>query len=367
MIIVFRSPGYVVQSTSFMNEVPNINRVIRLIKSAIDDLTLDLKGITVLTEAASGAYVVTPLIAALAGADQVYAVTRDSRFGAKEDVRAYTYRLADIMGVCDCISVSFENPKTISPECHLVTNLGFIRPIDAELIQSLPANAAVSLMWETWEYRDEDVDLEECRKSNVPILGTRETHPRLNIFRYIGLLVLKLLLQQQIEVFQSRILVIGSGHFGSEAELTLKANGADVLRLDPTEKWNPTDSALEAFLQLSDAVILVEHNVITNLLGEEQGIPLDWISKSSAEVIHICGSVDEAGIIEQGIRKTPDFPVKMGFMSYATDFVGPRPVIDLHTAGLKVGEALVRGMRRFGDREEAIDFALKNSPAMDWA
>ena len=44
----------------------------------VEALDLNLKGKTVLTEAASGAYVVTPLLAAIAGA-KVYAFTRTTR------------------------------------------------------------------------------------------------------------------------------------------------------------------------------------------------------------------------------------------------------------------------------------------------
>jgi hypothetical protein len=40
-------------------------------------------------------------------------------------------------------------------------------------------------------------------------------------------------------------------------------------------------------------------------------------------------------------------------MSVATDYVGPRPLIDLHTAGLAVGTALTRARRRGLSRSEA--------------
>ena len=46
----------------------------------VEALGLNLQGKTVLTEAASGAYVVTPLLAAIAGA-KVYAFTRTTKYG----------------------------------------------------------------------------------------------------------------------------------------------------------------------------------------------------------------------------------------------------------------------------------------------
>src|SRR5690606_1365873 len=55
-------------------------RLVPLMRAAIARCRLDLSGLTVLTEAASGAYVVTPVLAALAGAARVIAVTRTTRY-----------------------------------------------------------------------------------------------------------------------------------------------------------------------------------------------------------------------------------------------------------------------------------------------
>jgi hypothetical protein len=41
----------------------------------------------------------------------------------------------------------------------------------------------------------------------------------------------------------------------------------------------------------------------------------------------------------------PDFVAKPGFMNVTTAYVGPRPVVDLHAGGLKVGEIAVRALR----------------------
>jgi hypothetical protein len=54
-------------------------------------------------------------------------------------------------------------------------------------------------------------------------------------------------------------------------------------------------------------------------------------------------------------------------MTVTTYFVGPRPVIDLHAAGLRVGQALVEGMARAGDAAKAEQYALVTSPAAGWA
>ena len=66
----------------------NPHRLITLIQQSIHRCELQLDNLTVLTEAATGAYVVTPVIAAMAGAKKVFAITQSSRYGTIEEVKA---------------------------------------------------------------------------------------------------------------------------------------------------------------------------------------------------------------------------------------------------------------------------------------
>ena len=65
----------------------NSRRLLTLMQAAIQRCELNLHHAWVLTEAASGAYVVTPVLAAMAGAQHVFAVTRASRYGTVDQVR----------------------------------------------------------------------------------------------------------------------------------------------------------------------------------------------------------------------------------------------------------------------------------------
>ena len=60
-------------------------QTVRLIRRAIESVRLDLKGLRVLTEASVGYRRITPVIAALAGADDVYAVGRDSVAASRKE------------------------------------------------------------------------------------------------------------------------------------------------------------------------------------------------------------------------------------------------------------------------------------------
>ena len=78
-----------------------------------------------------------------------------------------------------------------------------------------------------------------------------------------------------------------------------------------------------------------------------QGSPLDLERlarvQPSALMVHVCGAVDPVSWRETTVERIPAASTaEFGRMTVTTDFVGPRPLIDLHTAGLAVGERMAR-------------------------
>jgi hypothetical protein len=65
-------------------------------------------------------------------------------------------------------------------------------------------------MWEGWEFRSEDLDLLACQRRGIPVVGTNEAHPALRIFDYLGMVVVKLIYEVEIEVMRSSIGLIAS-------------------------------------------------------------------------------------------------------------------------------------------------------------
>ena len=64
-------------------------------------MRLDLADIRVLTEAATGPFAATAFMASLAGASEVVAVTRDSRWGTANDAIRAVRGLAEFAGIED--------------------------------------------------------------------------------------------------------------------------------------------------------------------------------------------------------------------------------------------------------------------------
>jgi hypothetical protein len=343
-----------------MRRLEEYRRVARLINQTIEGFELDLTGTTVLTETASGPFVVTPLIAALAGAS-VIAVTRDSRYGSAEEVREYTTAWASRVGVAEKIDVYLGKSIDRATDADLVTNLGFVRPVDAAFIARLRRGAAVSLMCEPWEVRPEDVDVAACRAGGVPVLGTDESDTRVQTFRFVGMLALRLLLELEIEVLRSRVVVLSSSPFASPILDVLRAVGADVILVDVTVGDHLFTEGVLASCEQADAVVIAEHRDRRILVGGDTGLPVDLLERAGATLAHIAGRIHDP---EGRLRKHPVGEVRPGYMTVTTDILGPRPVVDLHAAGLRVGQALVEGMRRTGNAAMAEMAALGESPSL---
>jgi hypothetical protein len=353
---------------------PDVHRCARLIRAAIEAFGLDLGGLTVLTEAASGPFVLTPLIAALAGAEKVRALTRDSRYATSREVEELTAGLAERWGVGDRIDVLTSRDDPRIAESDVVTNLGFVRPLDRAMLARLGPTAAIALMFETWERRDTDIDLACCRELGIPVLGTNEDDPRLRTFEYLPLIAAKLLLDLEVEVHGSRLVLVAGGKFAHAIEGGLARMGATIETFAPPQSSldfskSPLSSSqrLRGFAEaaaVADAIIVADHPGSGPILGAGAGQTaadlLEW--NPGIVLVHISGDVDAADLAGAGLRHAPERIAPPGHMSVTAGYLGPKPVIDLHTAGLAVGAALARARRRGLDGPRAEESAVAELP-----
>ena len=124
-------------------------QLLALIDRQIAATGLDLSGLNVVTEAATGAYAATAVIAARAGAGIVYALARDTQnHGSAADAAREVLFLAAEAEVADRIRIVERVTPDMFAQCDILTNSGHLRPITAETIRLLPARAAIGLMFE---------------------------------------------------------------------------------------------------------------------------------------------------------------------------------------------------------------------------
>lgn len=355
--------------------IPNPARCERLARAAAAALELDLSGLTVLTEAATGPFCLTAPLAALAGATRVIALTRDSRFGSAAEARRQTLAMAERWGVADRIAVIADRSDPAVSTADVVTNLGFVRPLDAAFLARLKPTAAIALMFETWEFRPQDVDLAECRRRGLPVLGTDETHPALGIFRYLTPVALRLLLDGGVEATGSRVVLAADDGaqrgFGDALADGLAAAGASVTRIATTSGDFASDdfaNALRAAIPTADALLFADHRHRGQLCGPAG--PIDGATLARLNpgllVCHMAGGVDRDDLVQHGLDCRPDWFAPPGAMSVTTAHAGPRPVIDLHAGGLLVGALLARARLAGLSAPEAAARALAHPICQDF-
>jgi hypothetical protein len=295
---------------------------------AVSRLSLDLRGAVVLTEAASGPYAVTPVLAAMAGADRVTAVTRDTRYGTVGEIRENTLALAAESGVTG-IEVVGENTAERTGAADVVTNSGHLRPLNAEVIGWMKPDAVIPLMFEAWEFRPQDLDLPECLRRGIPVAGTNERHPEIDVFSYLGVMAVKQLLDAGIPAYGNRVLLLCDNDFGPFIERGLRGAGAEVL--DASQLQAEHDVVLVARTPSSGSVLTP---------GE-----MELLARGRKSVIQFWGDVDRAALADWGIPFWPIEAPKPGHMGVLPSDVGPDPVVRLQAGGLKVGELLWRFRR----------------------
>lgn len=307
-------------------------RFVKTIKNYISHFNLNLKGSRVLTEAASDYYACTPLLAAAAGAE-VDAVAKDSPYGKASNNIEYIINMAKELEIESNINFISDPDEADLSSINIITNLGFVRPITAGIINKLSQGTTVSLMCEAWEARPCDIDISACFDSNISVVGINEDHKDVDVFDFVGPLLIKMLFGLNIEIFKNFILIVGDDKFAERTYKFLRLCGATVKRAS-NETWR--DNLSDEL----DAVVFADYTFKNKYIGSGGMISSVSFAERcpSTSVCILCGSVDVDELCSQDIRCLPNKNTEAYRMGKTFDFLGMKPVIILHTAGLKVAE-----------------------------
>lgn len=307
-------------------------RVRRLMLAALHEMDIDLRGRVVITEAATGPYAVTPVLAALAGAE-VHAVAGDCRYGSAADAFAYTRDLAAAAGVRDRVELLIDKAGAPFEAADVVTNSGHLRPLDAETVRRMRPGTALPLMYEAWELRPGEVDLQACARRGVRVAGTNERHPSVDVFSYLGPMAVKLLMDAGVAVTATRLLLLCDNAFCVHIARGLIAAGA---RVDIRRRLaaGPVDARW-------DAIVVALQPAHRSALGPAESELLAERAPGTL-VAQYWGDVDRDALADAEVPVWPPAPPPAGHMAILPSALGPEPIVRLQAGGLKVGEVLCR-------------------------
>ncbi len=327
-------------------------QVVRLIRRAIASTRLDLTGLRVLTEASVGYRRITPVLAALAGADEVYAVGRDSAQASRKEAEAQTVYLARVARVDDRVKILSTRLQAPLETIDVVTDLPGVRPIDESIVRTITETAAVTLMRSAARWRAGDVDVATCRRRGIAVAGVDEE--AVGLYRYLPLEILAGLLDLGVEVAGSTLLVVGDGAGYAYVVQALARLDARVLVAAPDTAGRVAlfggerigeslgEEAVLGRLAEADALVLCPDRPDERWVGPSCGVNAARLA-AAAPHLAVAGSGAEAdlrALAAAGLRCRPAAGSGDLF-----DLL-PQPLVALHTAGLRVGEVLARARRR---------------------
>jgi hypothetical protein len=297
-------------------------------------LDLDLKGVTVLTEAGSNHYLYTPLIPLLAGASHVHIWIRDTAHGKAHHIAEQVTTLLNTSDIpCDRWSIHINERNTASiANSQVITNSYMIRPLDGKLLEYAARGCVIPLMWEAWELREEDIDLSICRAKGIKVAGTNEKDPRIHVFESAGFLAVKMLMESRFPVEKSSIVVWSDDAFGEEITTHLKSRGYHVeMSIDEKDARD------------SDILFLTDYSE-TRSYFKGEGL-LDTILQQAKKprIVHLYGEID---IDYCSTKELSVFPARNGHakkMTFTFDYLGYEPLLRLQTGSFKVAECMLKG------------------------
>lgn len=316
------------------------NKVIIKIQEIVEDLDLNLSGFNVLTEVGSDMYRYTPIIAQIAGANKVMSWTRDSIHGkAKKIINDCKKIESQIIGYNNKIDF-FEGELNIKhlSSADIITNSGFLRPLDSSKLKYVKKDVVIPLMYEKWELRHSDIDINYCKKKNIKVSATNENYHKIQVFEYVGPLALKMCFEAGYEVFNNEIIVWSDDNFGTNIMKTFKL-------LKPKKLIQTTNfSELINNIQDIDFIFIADYDE-QRFYNENDFFDLKKIKSKNKKVgiIHLYGGIDYMKIKKLSI---PCYPPKSGLpsnMSFQLNHIGINPFVKLIAAGLKVGEHMLKG------------------------
>jgi hypothetical protein len=317
-------------------------RGIKIAKKMIDVLQLDLSGKIVLTEVGSENYLFTPVIAALANAKKVYVWTRDSNY------ELGLFNKINCLNICYICGGGIENrlefsvnerPDNNIREADIITNSGFLRPLDENFLKKTKPGCVIPLMFESWEARDYDIDIDFCKKNNIKVAGTWENYPDIKVFDAIGPLCVKVALNAGFEIFQNNIIVWSSDIYGDKAVSAFRHFGANSVI-----KTSDVNYVYKNFDNV-DFLFICDYKEKKQFFGINAIFDVEKLKSinSSFGVVHLIGGVYHEILT---INNISVYPKRFGYasrMSETLSYLGMSPIINLQVAGFKVGQNMIEG------------------------
>jgi hypothetical protein len=278
-----------------------------------------------------------------------------------DEVFSSTKALADTFNE---FSLNIEYTDRLTPnvikQADIITNSGHLRPLNKEMLSNARDNTVIPLMYESWEWRNSDMDIHYIRERGFKVGATNERHPSIDVFNYLGDMALKQIFDAGITVYKNKFILLCNNDFGPFIAKVLSriCDGLAVIDKDEHKDRYELDKIkwiggfpivnIPAEFRNAEAVIFTAYPFDQTWIGEKTPILAKQILSqlSNPFILRYAGDLDERCLGLLGLKVFPQ-KVASGHMGILPSAIGHDPIIRLQSGGLKAGEALLSGKHEY--------------------
>jgi len=312
------------------------SKYFELIKQNIETFRLNLNNYSILLPASPKEPALLAVIAAMAGAKNIYVKT--NKISVKDNIAKTATELG------------FENIKCVDnitrdlfSEINIVVKGGEIDNIDGAFLNQLNKKSVITLFPENLDFTDtENIDLEAFNKEKASVIGIDPEDKNLNLYKYFSHILLKRCYEAGLDVYKSRLLLVGHGSLLDSSLQLLKAAGAIVY------SYNIQASIDQAFLLKRlpelDAIIVMDYpQTSKQVIGSKGAISISDIVDLCpyAKIIHFSGKLEENSLNLGKIKCLPA-EITQNSINLNIQELGKNGLVEIATACIKVADNLIK-------------------------
>jgi hypothetical protein len=318
------------------------------LEKLIQKYKLDLTGLTVFTEYASGNYLYTGIAASLANAKRIFFYNRSLTLSQIQDA---TKGFAD--NPIYFRNIAITNARTGILTSDIITNAGKVRPITATDAMMMKPTAVIALMMSPDQVRESDIVLAELARAGIAVIGTDEA--KIGILDSIGFKIAKACFAAGLSVWGDEYAIMASGPISDYICKFFARNNVEYELLP----WNNMD------LKKLDAIIVAEYYDKGIQIGNNGILTVKQIQDANpfVKVVNISGAVDVNGLQEAGISVFPPMMAEQDHTTLSGDYLSYKVTFELNVASLKAAEIVARARLSGKSKDCAEQEAVLNGPA----
>jgi len=302
-----------------------------IIRQYIDKYTLDLRGYNVLTPVFETEPLLFSVIAGMAGANNIYAFNPKININEKQNAVPGEFEFN--------ITVLGSLPYEILPNLNILLKNSAISVKD-EKLNSLPLrNFAISLLPENLDFiNPQDPDIKQLKDKKIPVISHNPEDQRFDLYQQLTHIVLKRCYRLGIDIFRTKMLLVGHGNFLNTALGLLKSMGAMVYVCNTGLPFD--QSYVLKHLKDIDVIVAMDYPAQDNqIVGSNGVVDIGDIVDLCpfVRVMQVSGEIEVGSLKLGGVRYYPE-QVANESLNVNIKELGERGVVELAVNCLKLAE-----------------------------